>query len=75
MAVHIASPSERGAANSTFLCAYDIGIGLGGGLAGELITAFGYRPMFAVLAAANIASVLVYIFWGRKHPSSFSYGK
>ncbi len=75
MALHIASPSERGAANSTFLCAYDIGIGLGGGLAGELITAFGYRPMFAVLAAANIASVLVYIFWGRKHPSSFSYGK
>ena len=30
MAVHTAPPQRRGAANSTFLCAYDIGIGLGG---------------------------------------------
>ena len=30
MAVHSSSPAERGSANSTFLCAYDIGIGLGG---------------------------------------------
>ena len=75
MAVHIAAPEERGAANSTFLCAYDIGIGLGGGLAGELITALGYRPMFAILTLANVASVLLYVLWGRKDPSSFRYGK
>lgn len=37
MAVSVAKPSERGSANSTFLCAYDIGIGLGGGIAGVLI--------------------------------------
>lgn len=29
MAVSIAPPQRRGAANSTFLCAYDMGIGLG----------------------------------------------
>ena len=75
MAVHIAAPEERGAANSTFLCAYDIGIGLGGGLAGELITALGYRPMFAILTLATVASVLLYVLWGRKDPSSFRYGK
>lgn len=73
MAVRIAKPEERGSANSTFLCAYDIGIGLGGGLAGVLIDASGYSEMYAVIALANIASILVYFFWARKHPSSFSY--
>ena len=54
MAVHSSSPAERGSANSTFFCAYDIGIGLGGGIAGWLITAAGYENMFLVLSAANI---------------------
>ena len=73
MAVHSSSPAERGSANSTFLCAYDIGIGLGGGIAGWLITAAGYENMFLVLSAANIISVLMYVFWGRHDPSSLSY--
>ena len=73
MAVHSSSPAERGSANSTFLCAYDIGIGLGGGIAGWLITAAGYENMFLVLSAANIISVLMYVFWGRHDTSSLSY--
>ena len=73
MAVHSSSPAERGSANSTFLCAYDIGIGLGGGIAGWLITAAGYENMFLVLSAANIISVLMYVFWGRHDLSSLSY--
>ena len=73
MAVHSSSPAERGSANSTFLCAYDIGIGLGGGIAGWLITAAGYENMFLVLSAANIISALMYVFWGRHDPSSLSY--
>ena len=72
MAVHSSSPAERGSANSTFLCAYDIGIGLGGGIAGWLITAAGYENMFLVLSAANIISVLMYGFWGRHDLSSLS---
>ena len=72
MAVHSSSPAERGSANSTFLCAYDIGIGLGGGIAGWLITAAGYENMFLVLSAATIISVLMYGFWGRHDLSSLS---
>ena len=75
MAVHIAPLDRRGAANSTFLCANDIGLGLGGGIAGVLISGLGYAQMFAILSLANIFSVLIYHFWGRKHPSAFSYGK
>lgn len=73
MAVSIASPEERGSANSTFLCAYDIGIGLGGGIAGVLIDAIGYNKMFAVIAIANILSIAVYLAIGRHHSSSVTY--
>lgn len=71
MAVHIAPPEKRGSANSTFLCAYDIGIGVGGGLAGVLIQASGYSHMFLLLSLANVISVILYAAWGRKHPSAF----
>lgn len=75
MAVAIAPPERRGSANSTFLCAYDIGIGLGGGLAGVLISSIGYEHMFTVMVIFNIASILVYLTVGRNHPSSFTYRK
>ena len=60
MAVNIAPPERRGAANSTFLCAYDIGIGIGGGIAGVLIDAVGYNYMFAIISVANIISIIIY---------------
>lgn len=72
MAVHIAPPERRGRANSTFLCAYDIGLGGGGGIAGVLINALGYRSMYLILSLATVVSVLLYVFWGRHHRSSFS---
>lgn len=73
MAVHIAPLRRRGSANSTFLCAYDIGIGLGGGIAGFLISGLGFKWMFTILSFANICSVSIYLLWGKNHPSSFSY--
>mgnify|MGYP004639457437 FL=1 len=72
MAVHIAPPERRGSANSTFLCAYDIGLGGGGGIAGVLISALGYRSMYLILSLATVVSVLLSVFWGRHHRSSFS---
>lgn len=75
MAVAIAPPERRGSANSTFLCAYDIGIGIGGGIAGSLITAVGYNHMFVIMGVFNILSIVIYMAWGRNHPSSFSYRK
>ncbi|MGE0079357.1 MAG: MFS transporter [Bacteroidales bacterium] len=71
MAIGNVSPKRRGAANSTFLCAYDIGIGFGGGIAGFLITNLGYSSMFMVIALANLVSILIYLFWARNHSSAF----
>lgn len=73
MAVSTTPSDRRGAANSTFLCAYDIGIGLGGGIAGVLIDSMRYEKMFAVIGIANVLSVLVYMLIGRHHKTSTTY--
>lgn len=73
MAVNIAPLKRRGAANSTFLCAYDIGIGLGGFLAGILIDYLNYKYTFIIMSIFNVLSIIIYIICGRKHPSSITY--
>lgn len=72
MAVHTATDETRGSANSTFLCGYDIGYGLGGGVAGVLITSVGYANMWAIVALACVASVVLYVAWTRHSDTSFS---
>lgn len=72
MAVHTADNESRGSANSTFLCGYDIGYGLGGGIAGSLITGMGYSAMWSIVSLACVISVLVYLFWARHSDTSFS---
>lgn len=72
MAVHTATDETRGSANSTFLCGYDIGYGLGGGAAGALISAVGYPVMWAVVSLACVASAAVYFLWARHSETSFS---
>ena len=72
MAVHTADDASRGSANSTFLCGYDIGYGLGGGVAGSLITAAGYTMMWSVVSLACVVSVIIYFFWARHSDTSFT---
>lgn len=72
MAVHTSTDETRGSANSTFLCGYDIGYGLGGDIAGSLITGMGYPAMWAIVSLACVASVLVYILWARHSDTSFT---
>lgn len=72
MAVHTAANEERGSANSTFLCGYDIGCGLGGGLAGAAITGMGYGAMWAVVSLSCVVSTLLYVLWARHSDTSFS---
>ena len=73
MAVNSSSLDRRGSANSTFLCAYDIGIGVGGFLAGFLIDLVGYKYMFLIISIANIISVIIYVLFGKNHTSSITY--
>lgn len=72
MAVHTSTEETRGSANSTFLCDYDIGHGLGGGIAGALITGLGYSAMWSIVSLACVLSVVVYVVWARHSDTSFS---
>lgn len=72
MAVHTATDETRGSANSTFLCGYDIGYGLGGGVSGVLITSVGYGNMWALVSLACVASIALYVMWARHSETSFS---
>ena len=72
MAVHTASDESRGSANSTFLCGYDIGYGLGGGVSGTLITSVGYAHMWAIVSLACVGSIALYLAWARHSDTSFS---
>ena len=71
MAVHTATDETRGSANSTFLCGYDIGYGLGGGVSGVLITSVGYGNMWALVSLACVASIALYVMWARHSETSF----
>ena len=71
MALRIVPTARRGAASSTYLCAFDLGMGLGGAIAGFLIDIFGYQGMFLCMGLTMVISAAIYFFWGRRHPSAF----
>ncbi len=66
MATRSAPPERRGAASSTYLCAFDIGIGAGSILAGYLIKFCGYGAMFAAMSACVILAAVLYFGWAKK---------
>lgn len=71
MAVRIVPPERRGAAISTYLCSWDICLGIGGLLGGVLVKVYSYRVMFLLMSLGVIASLLIYVLWGRKTPAAF----
>lgn len=72
MAMHVVPPERRGAANSTFFVAFDLGIALGGFLAGVLAKQWGYDTMFLVIALSCVCSIAYYFLFGSRHASSFN---
>ncbi len=75
MALRIVPLERRGGASSTFLCGYDIGIGLGGMIAGQLVKTFDYALAYGLLTAFALLALAAYWFWGRKSPSAFRKGR
>lgn len=73
MAMHAVTPERRGAASSTFYVAFDLGIAVGGYLAGLLIDLWSYETMFTVISFFALVSIACYFFFGRNHPSSFNH--
>lgn len=72
MAMHSVAPERRGAASSTFFVAFDLGIALGGLLAGILVKHLGYDAMFLLITLSCMLSLSYYFFFARRHASSFN---
>lgn len=71
MAMRTSPPERRGSASSTYLCAFDLGMGLGGVISGYFVRWFGYSHMYKFMIVTLLFSFLVYFFWARKTPSAF----
>lgn len=72
MAMHAVPGERRGAASSTFLVAFDLGIAVGGYLAGLLIDKWSYDVMFLVISAFALLAMAYYSLFGRNHASSMN---
>lgn len=61
-------PSERlGAANATFLTAFDSGIGLGAIVLGVVASSIGYSQMYLLAAGFALLAFIIYFMIGRKN--------
>ncbi len=71
MSIRTVPPERRGAAASTYTCAWDISAAVGGLLAGISVTHLSYQTTFALLPLLFPVYLLVYVLKVSKHPSAF----
>lgn len=65
MFINLASNNQRGAANSTLLVSWDVGIGLGILLGGVIADHFGFFPAFWAGWAVNGIGVILFLLYSR----------
>ena len=66
MFINIAHHNERGTANSSILTSWDLGFGIGILLGGIVAEAISYTASFWLVAAVNIAGVLLFYVAARR---------
>lgn len=66
MAVAGVAPHRLGAANATFLTAFDCGIGLGSILFGVVSSSMGYSKMYIFASMSAVIAFILYFIIGRK---------
>lgn len=67
MFINLAPNNKRGTANSSQLTCWDVGMGLGVVLGGVAIHAMGYSAAFWLAFAVNVAGVLFYFGYVKRH--------
>lgn len=65
-AVNRATPARRGAANATYFSAFDIGIGLGSVVLGNIGEIIGYSNMYRIASIPMIGLLIFYLIFGTK---------
>jgi MFS family permease len=64
--LRIAPENRRGAANASFMTAFDLGIGLGAILLGLVSERIGYAYLFTVTAVAVVVSLVIFTIFVRR---------
>jgi predicted MFS family arabinose efflux permease len=64
---NMVEPQRRGAANSTFLTFFDLGIGLGMVITGAISGTLGYRLNYLICAGISTLGLIIFIFWALKY--------
>ena len=62
-AVEKSAENRKGMANATFYSFFDLGIGIGAILFGQIGYWLGYRSIYITAAGSVFISILIYIFW------------
>lgn len=65
-AVQSAAQNRKGMANATFFSAFDLGIGIGAILFGQIAFLFGYQSIYIISGFSVIISLLIYLIMTRK---------
>src|SRR5690606_39528057 len=58
----VCSSDLRGMANATFFSFFDLGVGIGAILFGQIAHSFGYHTIYGISALSVCISMLIYIF-------------
>jgi MFS family permease len=67
IAMELAAPERRGAANATIFAAMDIGIAVGSLVLGVISTKFGFTVTFILTASIMLVDIIVFIFLHKEH--------
>jgi MFS family permease len=69
--INLAPPERRGAANASFLTAFDLGVGLGSIALGAVSQYMGYRALFCATSLSGIAALIMFALYRRGIFGSF----
>src|SRR5699024_12380900 len=61
-AVDKAEANRKGMANATFLSFFDLGVGIGAIVFGQIAFLFGYKYIYIVCAASAIVALMYYLY-------------
>jgi predicted MFS family arabinose efflux permease len=67
VAVQGIEPQRRGAVNGTVMGAFDLGVGMGAFLLGQVVNNWGYAVMYMGTSCIPLAGLFLYMYWERKN--------
>jgi len=65
-ALRLVPPDQKGVANASYISGFDLGIGLGSIVLGQIAEAMGFNSMFLTTALFGAIALLIYLYFARR---------